>query len=102
MSGEPLTATDAAGRKFTLRTLDPSDMLDLIEAAGAGVTSEWLRFAQAIVSVSEIDGVPVPMPNTKNAIRALAKRVGNDGLIAIYEAMRPAEVPDSVAATAGN
>ncbi|GBQ09731.1 hypothetical protein [Swaminathania salitolerans] len=75
-------------RRLGLRELDPGDLLDLIEAAGSVMAGEaasaWLDYAQMICSVSAIDGVPVPMPGTKDEIRALARRIGNDGLAALH------------------
>ncbi|WP_222548392.1 hypothetical protein [Asaia lannensis] len=75
------------GRRLSLRELDPGDMLDLIEAAGSAVSgpsaSAWLAYAQMICSVRAIDAVPVQMPNTKEEIRELARRIGNDGVAAL-------------------
>lgn len=87
MADEPLTATDGT-RKFTLRVLDPADTLDLLEAAGdASSNAGWVRYAMAVCSVAEIDGVPVPMPANKDAIRAQGRRLGNVGFAAIAKVL---------------
>ena len=72
------------GRVLETRELGPGEMLDLMEAAGnASDNAGWLRMAFVICSVAAIDGVPVPMPATKKDVRALAVRVGNDGMVAL-------------------
>ncbi len=87
MSMLPETLEFGSGRKLSLCELDPGDMLDLIEAAGSAVSgpsaSPWLAYAQMICSVRAIDGVPVQMPQTKDEIKDLARRIGNDGLAAL-------------------
>lgn len=87
MSGLPAEVALPDGRRLALRELDPADMLDLIEAAGSAVTgpsaSTWLGYAEMICSVTAIDGVPVQMPVTKDQIRALARKIGKDGIAAL-------------------
>jgi hypothetical protein len=83
------------GRTFELRDLDPGDMLDLIEAAGsASASSAWMRYAVMICSVRAISGKPIMMPRTKQAIRELAVRIGNEGVDALYEAHYPGEIDE--------
>jgi len=80
------------GRRFSLRESGPADMLDLIEAAGSAASSTaWMRYALMICSVSAIDGKPVLMPLTKNAVRDLAKRIGNAGMDALARIHYPDE-----------
>lgn len=80
----PDSVVDAKGRTITLRILDPADMLDLFEAAGsASSNAGWVRYASVVASVSGIDGVPIPIPAKKEAIRTLARRLGNDGFAAV-------------------
>lgn len=87
MSGLPAEVVLPDGRRLTLRALDPADMLDLIEAAGSAVigpsASTWLGYAEMICSVTAIDGVPVQMPVTKDQIRALARKIGKEGIAAL-------------------
>ena len=78
------TVTDVKGRKIVLRTLDPSDMLDLLEAAGsASSNAGWVRYASVISSVSSIDEIPIPIALNKAAIKNTAKMLGNDGFAAV-------------------
>ena len=80
------------GRCFSLRESTPADMLDLIEAAGnAASSSAWMRYALMICSVSAIDGKPVLVPVTKNAVRELGKRIGNAGMEALARVHYPDE-----------
>ncbi|AQS87910.1 hypothetical protein AA101099_1525 [Neoasaia chiangmaiensis NBRC 101099] len=88
MSGLPGEIATAAGRRLTLREIDPGDMLDLIEAAGSAMNgasaSAWLSYAQMVCSVTAIDGVPVQMPASKAEVKELARRIGNDGVAVLH------------------
>ncbi|MFT9220371.1 hypothetical protein [Gluconobacter oxydans] len=84
MSDFPQEVVLSDNRRLTLREIDPADMLDLIEAAGSAINgasaSAWLGYAEMICSVTAIDGVPVQMPQTKDEIRELSRRVGKAGI----------------------
>ena len=81
------------GRRFALQASTPADMLDLLEAAGSAASSEaWMRYALMICSVSAIDGKPVLMPRTKDAVRELGRRIGNVGMDGLSRAHYPDEV----------
>lgn len=78
------TLTDSLGRVITLRQLTPGDTLDLIEAGGnASENSLWMRYAMTVATVAAIDGMPIPLPITKAQVRALACRIGNEGMTAL-------------------
>ena len=88
------------GRRFSLRETNPADMLDLIEAAGGAASSTaWLRYALMICSVTAIDGKPVLMPLTKNALRELGRRIGNVGMDALAAVHYPEAAGDAVEGT---
>ena len=77
---EPIKLPD--GRVLDTRELNPGEMLDLMEAAGnASDNSGYLRMAFLICSVAAIDSVPIPMPATKQQVRNLGVRIGNDGMV---------------------
>lgn len=93
----PVEIDSGDGRRFTLRDANPGDMLDLIEAAGSAAGSTaWMRYALMICSVSAIDGKPVMMPSTKEAVRELGRRIGNAGMDALAEAHYPNAAHDGV------
>ena len=48
-----------------------------------------MRYALMICSVNAIDGKPVLMPRTKDAVRELARRIGNAGMDALSKAHYP-------------
>lgn len=76
--------TTEDGRRLSLREINPGDMLDLIEAAGSAAGSAaWMRYALLICSVEAIDGKPVMMPHTKDAVRDLGRKIGNVGIAAL-------------------
>lgn len=76
------------GTVLSLGELDPGDLLDLIEAGGSAMAGAsagaWLNYAQMICSVRAINRVPVQMPATKNEIRELARKIGNEGVSALH------------------
>jgi len=93
MTTIPKEITTASGKKLELRELDPGNMLDLIEVAGTAMQSAsagaWMGYAQMICSVDAIDGVPVEMPETKEQVKQLARRIGNDGIISLQAVFYP-------------
>ena len=97
-----MEVTDAEGRRFALRTLTALDKLRLFEAAGAELSrnDRWLGMAALAASVTEIDGVPVPLPASKGAIEAIVRKLGDSGLAAVAAASL--EPPPADKATAGN
>ena len=84
--------TDAAGRRIKLRVVDPSFALMLAEAAEeASANVGFMRLAGLYLLVDEIDGVPVPFPQDKDQLYAVARQLGNDGVAALsaYMAGQP-------------
>lgn len=78
------------GRSFEVKEVTPSGLMSIMEACGRFVPSEgWMRYAILICSVTEIDGVPVPKPITKQQIENLGDKIGNDGLVALSEHFYP-------------
>lgn len=81
---EAIVVTDAGGRKITVQPLDPADMLDLMEAVGnASSNVGYVRYAMVICAVTMVDDVPVPRASKKAEIKALARKLGNDGFSAV-------------------
>ncbi|BCI68087.1 hypothetical protein [Acetobacter aceti] len=87
----PETITTKSGHVLSLKEIDPGEMLDLIEAAGSAMTSgasgAWLSYASIVCTVRDIDGVPVPWPTKKGEVKALANKIGNEGIVAVQKAM---------------
>lgn len=84
----PKIAIDSNGRHYTLKEITPGAMMDLLEAAGtASINSGYVRYSTAIVSVTAIDDVPVAAPTDKIQLRALGERIGNAGVIAIFDVL---------------
>lgn len=87
-NGEVIEITDSLDRKIKLKTLGPADMLNLLEAAGTNSgNAAWVRMAMIVASVREIDGVPVPVANTKDKVLRGATVLGNEGLVAATRAL---------------
>jgi hypothetical protein len=92
-----LTTVDAKGRRLTLRHLTALDTLRLFKAAGPSLAQNepWLSMAGLTFAVTEIDGVPVPVPVTESQIENLIDRLGDEGLAAIADAIKDDESHDS-------
>jgi hypothetical protein len=54
------------------------------------------------ISVLEIDGVPVPPPNTESQIESVIDRLGDDGLAAIADLLAEDSEVSEVRAHVGN
>jgi len=88
-------ATDAQGRRLTLRRLTALDKLRLFKAAGPVLAQNqpWLGMALLAASVAAIDEVPLPPPASEGQIEALVSRLGDDGIDAVARALAPEIVP---------
>lgn len=97
----PQTVIDALGRTLTIREIGPMEQIDLFEAAGdQSNNSPWVGMAILAASVTDIDGIPMPAPRSKNNIRAALKTLGTEGVAAVAKALRPSvpeETTDDVA-----
>ena len=83
--------TDSSGRTLVISELTPSAMLNVMEmAGGSGSNDGWIRFAMLFCSVTAIDGLPKLFPHNKAALLKRADEVGNEGMVAISEALSPA------------
>jgi hypothetical protein len=88
------TVIDALGRTLTIREIGPMEQIDLFEAAGdQSNNSPWVGMAILAASVTDIDGIPMPTPRSKNTIRAALKTLGSEGVAAVAKALRPS-APD--------
>lgn len=83
MSAVEKTVTLGSGKKLSVREITPSRMLKLLAVEDAASTPGWVRYALSICSVTAIDDVPVPFPETADEIEQLADRIGNEGVIAM-------------------
>lgn len=88
----------AGGKKLEINPLDPGDMLDFFEAFTTKQVSSraWFRYALWVCSVRSIDGVPVIFPTNAADVKALAKTIGHDGVLAVQEAVDGKEGEPSV------
>ena len=64
--------------------------------------SQTGSLAGLVFSVTEIDGIPVPLPTTEQQIEALVERLGDDGLDAIVQSLQPGETDGSFGTHVGN
>lgn len=102
--GDQRDVVDSLGRKLAVRPLQLMDEMDVIEAAGnAGDNRAWMMRAEVCCAVRAINGVPVIMPTTRNALRNHILAVGTEGLMAVMAALSddmPASVAEELGATA--
>lgn len=97
---ERLTVTDAHGRKLALRRLDALGKLRLFKALGPMLAQNepYLGMALLASSVASIDDVPCPAPISEAIIENAVRQLGEAGLAAVAEALRPEEPLDLDAA----
>jgi hypothetical protein len=86
-----IAAADALGRRLTVRRPSALDRLRLFKALGPELAQNapYLGLAQLAFCVTEIDGVPQPQPVNEAQIEHRVNLLGNAGLAAVGEALRP-------------
>jgi hypothetical protein len=80
---------DAAGRDLDVRPISFQEEMTL--AAGVGSVNDsatWWRLVKRACAIRSIAGAMVHMPQTRNQIKLLTKRLGPDGLRAIDAALQ--------------
>jgi hypothetical protein len=94
---------DKAGRRITLRKVSVLETLRLYKALGAELSENAAYVGTALVAVAAaaIDEVPVPFPASEAAFEALLDRLGDDGMAALMDAVKPPATA-AVLADAGN
>jgi len=82
---------DAHGRKLSLHRLDALDKLRLFKALGPTLAQNepYLGMALLACSVIAIDDVPYPMPVNEAQIEHFVQRLGDMGLAAVAQGLRP-------------
>ncbi len=98
------TVRDSRGRLIVLRRLVALDRLRLFKAVGPVLSqnSPYLGMAMLASSVTEIDGVPVPLPVTEAQIEALVATLGDEGISAVADALSATVQHNMESATQGN
>lgn len=81
----PDIITDAKGRKITTRTFNVLDQVRLLRAIGAEQSNNqpYVQIVMMACSVSDIDGVPCPVPTNERQIDAAIARIGDEGFAAL-------------------
>jgi len=98
------TAIDASGRRVTFRRLDALDRLRLFKVLGSelSLNAPYLGMALLACSVSAIDDVPVPPPVTEDQLESLVRRLGDDGIAAVADALDAVDSAEAGKAQPGN
>ena len=89
--------TDAKGRLIKFKKLGALETMDLNEIAGANNIGNpgWMLFATIAFSVVELDGQRIMRPKTKDQLRHLVQRLGNEGIDAVLKAISPKQADDA-------
>ncbi len=87
-AAEVRAIVDCNGRTLSIRRLRALDTLRLFKAAGPALAENqpWMSMASLAMSLTEIDGVPVPPPSSERQIEAIIERLGDAGVNAIADA----------------
>lgn len=96
----PITVIDAHGRKLAVRRLDAVGKLRLFKALGSALAQNepYLGMALLASSVSSIDDVPCPAAVNEALIENAVRQLGEAGLSAVAQALRPEDPLDLDAA----
>jgi hypothetical protein len=86
-----IQVSDRDGRLLTLRRMGALDRLRLFKAIGPVLAQNppYLGMAMLASSVTAIDDVPVPAPATEAQVEALISRLGDSGIAAAADGLRP-------------
>ena len=86
-----MQATDARGRALSIKPPTALDRLRLFKAVGPVLAENprYVGYATLAMAVTAIDGVPVPPPANEAQVEALVERLGDEGLVAVGEALDP-------------
>lgn len=103
-AGEACDVRDAGGRVLSVRRLAALDRLRLFKAIGPllAQNAPYLGMAMLAVSVTAVDGVPVPSPATEAQVEALVRRLGDEGIGAVAEVLAVTHAPALERVTQGN
>lgn len=97
---------DISGRLIKIRRLTALDTLRLFKLAGPTLAQNhpWISLATLAYAVTELDGVPVPVPVTEHQVEALVDRLGEQALSLIGDRLDAMADPSpaAIAASAGN
>ncbi|MBV9756353.1 MAG: hypothetical protein JO047_04805 [Alphaproteobacteria bacterium] len=93
---ELITVIDAQGRKLAVRRLDAVGKLRLFKALGPALAQNepYLGMALLASSVSSIDDVPCPAAVNEMLIENTVRQLGEIGLAAVAQALRPEDPLD--------
>ena len=95
---------DSEGRVLTLRRLTALDRLRLYKAIGAVLAENapYLGMALLAISVTAIDGVPVPLPGSEGQLEGILQRLGDTGIEAVAAALEANDAAPLSETDAGN
>jgi len=81
---QSFVVTDAKGRAITLKKPGVLSQFRLIEALGdTAKNSVYTSMVLPIIFVTDIDGDPIPQPQSKREIEALIQRLDDEGIEAV-------------------
>ena len=91
LSGAPIprSVRDESGRELSLRDLSALDRLRLFKAVGPSLSQNtaYLGMAMLAMSVTAVDGVPIPAATTEAQIEAIVAKLGDSGIAAVADAL---------------
>jgi hypothetical protein len=89
VANQTFDVRDSTGRNLKVRRISALDRLRLLKAAGPELSQNdgWLNMAALTLAVTEIDGIPRPVPSSERQIEAAISALGDTGLQAVSEAL---------------
>ncbi|AJX62514.1 hypothetical protein AQ938_06995 [Burkholderia pseudomallei] len=88
-TGQEVTIEDSRGRKIALRKPGVLAQYAIIDAVGGESAKNpvYMSMVLPLIYVASIDGEAVSTPNTKLEVKALIKRLDEDGIEAVISAV---------------
>lgn len=84
-----MDTTDTRGRALTVKTPTALDRLRVFKAVGPTLAENprYVGYATLAMAVTAMDGVPIPPPVNEAQVEALVERLGDEGLLAVGDAL---------------
>ena len=104
VESKPSVVRDECGRELCLRKLTALDRLRLFKALGPALSQNtaYLGMAMLAMSVTAIDGIPIPAPATEAQIEGVVAKLGDAGGAAVAGALAHDAVSEMDGISAGN
>jgi hypothetical protein len=80
---------DGRGRRITLKKPSARALCRLLEVLGDSARNQlYFAIVAPLMFIHDVDGIPVPLPETKNDLEILLDSLGQEGLRAVMQGLQ--------------